>query len=70
MRSGVRREVASRTEQYWCPTKHAVKISGPHQRYYEFLEYGDAEGYRARLEEFRARLREAPGAVSPGASKI
>ena len=56
------REVASRTEQYWCPIKHAVKISDPHHRYYEFLEYGDAEGYRARLDAFRARLREAPDA--------
>ncbi len=51
------REVASRTEQYWCPIKHAVKITDPHQRYYEFLEYGDAQGYRARLDSFRERLR-------------
>lgn len=51
------REVASRTEQYWCPIKHALKVSGPHRRYYEFLEYGDAEGYRARLAAFRDRLR-------------
>jgi hypothetical protein len=54
---GYVREVASRTEQYWCPIKHAVKITDPHHRYYQFLEYGDAEGYRARLDEFRARLR-------------
>lgn len=54
------REVSSRTEQYWCPIKHAVKLSAPHRRYYEFLEYGDAEGYRARLDEFRARLRTEP----------
>ncbi len=51
------REIGSRTEEYWCPIKHALRISDPHQRYYEFLEYGDAEGYRARLEEFRERLR-------------
>jgi hypothetical protein len=57
---GYVREIASRTEQYWCPIKHAVKISDPHRRYYEFLEYGDAEGYRARLNEFRARLRAEP----------
>lgn len=54
------REVSSRTEQYWCPIKHAVKISDPHRRYYEFLEYGDAEGYRGRLREFRERLRAEP----------
>lgn len=52
------REIGGRTEQYWCPIKHALKISGPHERYYEFLEYGDAEGYRSRLASFRARLAE------------
>jgi hypothetical protein len=51
------REIASRTELYWCPIKHALRITDPHQRYYEFLEYGDADGYRARINEFRARLR-------------
>ena len=52
------REIASRTEQYWCPIKHALKVTGPHQRYYEFLEYGDAEGYRTRLDQLRERLRQ------------
>ena len=55
-------EIGSRTEQYWCPIKHALKISDPHRRYYDFLEFSDAEGYRARLEEFRKRLREEPPA--------
>jgi len=58
------REVSSRTEQYWCPIKHAVRVSDPHRRYYEFLEYGDAEGYRARLNEFRDRLRAEPVAAA------
>ena len=63
------REVASRTEQYWCPIKHAVKVTDPHRRYYEFLEYGDAEGYRARLAAFRAKLRAEPdsGPADPDA---
>ena len=51
------REISSRTEQYWCPIKHAVKVSDPHRRYFEFLEYGDAQGYRDRLNQFRAALR-------------
>ncbi len=51
------REVSSRTEQYWCPIKHAVRITDPHQRYYDFLEFGDAQGYRARLAAFRAELK-------------
>lgn len=50
------REIGGRTEQYWCPIKHALKISDPHQRYYEFLEFGDAEGYRTRLAAFRELL--------------
>ncbi len=54
---GYVREVASRTEQYWCPIKHAMRIADPHQRYFEFLEYGDAAGYRDRLDRFRQRLR-------------
>ena len=54
------REIASRTEQYWCPIKHALKITDPHQRYYQFLEYGDADGYRDRLDQFRDQLRTDP----------
>lgn len=51
------REIIGRTEQYWCPIKHATKIRRPHDRYRDFLEYGDAEGYRAKLEEFRRKLK-------------
>ncbi|CAN5139497.1 hypothetical protein BH09PSE3_BH09PSE3_15720 [soil metagenome] len=52
------REISSRTEQFWCPIKHALHVSDPHLRYYEFLEYGDAHGYRTRLESFREKLRQ------------
>ena len=51
------REIGSRTEQYWCPIKHALRIPDAHLRYFEFLEYGDANGYRARLNDFRDKLR-------------
>lgn len=54
---GYVREIGSRTEQYWCPIKHALRINDPHRRYYDFLEYGDAEGYRARLDTFREELK-------------
>jgi len=50
---GYAREVASRTEKYWCPIKHALRIRDPHPRYPGFLEYGDGEGFRAKLEEYR-----------------
>ena len=42
-------EVAGRTEQYWCPIKHARKITSPHSRYRRFFEYGDGKDYRKRL---------------------
>ena len=53
------REVAARTEQYWCPIKHARTIPNPHQRYHAFFEYGDAHGYRKELPALRHGL-EAP----------
>lgn len=54
---GYAREVASRTEQYFCPIKHAARRAGAHQRYEDFLEYGDAEGYRANWKKLRDRLK-------------
>lgn len=49
-------EIVARTEQYFCPIKHARKILGTHARYARFQEYGEAENYEARLEEFRITL--------------
>ncbi len=46
-------EIGARTEQYWCPIKHARKVKEVHSRYRYFLDYGDAEGYRKRLETIR-----------------
>jgi hypothetical protein len=46
-------EIAGRTEQYWCPIKHAIRLKSRHSRYQYFLDYGDAEQYRQRLEEVR-----------------
>jgi len=54
------REIAGRTEQYWCPIKHAVRIRDPHQRYLKFLEYGDAEGYRRKLPDYRKDVQKKP----------
>jgi hypothetical protein len=51
------REVASLTEQYWCPIKHAQRVSGTHQRYSRFFDYGDAESYRGELGALREELR-------------
>lgn len=47
------REVAARTEQYWCPIKHARRISAAHARYPDFFDYGDAEAYSQGLNRLR-----------------
>jgi hypothetical protein len=49
-------EIAARTEQYFCPIKHAHSIIGTSRRYERFLGYGDADGYHAKLEDFRTEL--------------
>jgi hypothetical protein len=54
---GMAREIAGRTEQYWCPIRHALRPRGPHANYRAFVDYGDAAAYRERLEELRAKLR-------------
>jgi hypothetical protein len=46
-------EIAARTEQYWCPIKHAKKIGSIHSRYHKFLEYGDGLEYQKKLAEIR-----------------
>lgn len=42
---GYVREIAARTEQYWCPIKHAERIRAAHPHYSRFLDYGDAQRY-------------------------
>ena len=51
------REVAARTEQYWCPIKHARRVKAAHERYPDFFDYGDAEAYRQGLEMLRKQYR-------------
>jgi hypothetical protein len=46
------REIASRTEQYWCPIKHARRLIGAHARYAVFADYGDADGFKKSLQNF------------------
>jgi hypothetical protein len=47
------REVASRTEVYWCPIKHARRILGPHPHYAGFADFGDAKGFRRQLDAMK-----------------
>ena len=51
------REVAGRTEVYWCPIKHARRTLGPHPHYQGFADFGDAEGFRDKLKEIKDGVR-------------
>lgn len=50
------REILSKTEQYFCPIKHAHHVLGAHHRYSSFIAYGDAENYHQRLQALRKQL--------------
>jgi hypothetical protein len=57
-------EIVGRTEEYFCPIKHARKVLGNHSRYARFLGYGEAADYQSRLEAYRVGLGKrtrAPG---------
>lgn len=59
-------EIASRTEQYWCPVKHARRVKSTHARYEQFVAYGDGEAYRRQRRDFRKNLsEEKPPTVAP-----
>jgi len=59
------REVAGRTEQYWCPIKHARRIPEPHRHYRSYFEYGDATAYRTGLPAVRRDLHANPRRAMP-----
>jgi hypothetical protein len=50
-------EVAARTEQYWCPIKHARRVRGRHARARRFTRYGDAAAYRRELPVLRSAIK-------------
>lgn len=47
------REVAARTEVYWCPIKHARRVLGPHPHYQGFADFGDAEAFRGKINAMK-----------------
>lgn len=59
-------EIAARTEQHFCPIKHANCSKCAHSRYKKFVDFGDAEGYREHVEEVRRAYGdiESPGAAA------
>jgi hypothetical protein len=47
------REIGARTEQYWCPIKHAQQLKDPHPRYVKFFEYGDSDQFIKEADKLR-----------------
>jgi hypothetical protein len=43
-------EIAARTEQHFCPIKHARKLLGSHPHYANFVPYGDPRAYRKLVD--------------------
>ena len=58
-------EIAARTEQYWCPIKHARRLSMIHSRYHKFVEYGDSQYYQSRFEELRNDFEDLNDVADP-----
>jgi len=54
-------EIAGRTEQHWCPIKHARRVQRVHDRYSHFLPYGDASAYRERIDKVRCDFKDLKG---------
>lgn len=55
------REVAARTEQFWCPIRHRTSIPGQHRRHRRFAPYGDAAAFHRALPVLRRQLaRDTP----------
>ena len=46
------REIAGRTERFWCPIKHARRRAGSHKHYAHFTEYGDKD-FHKKWDEIR-----------------
>ena len=51
------REIAARTESYWCPIKHARRVRDVHGRYGGFLDYGDEDRFIEKWAQNRENLR-------------
>ena len=55
---GYLQEIGGRTEQFWCPIKHAKRINQLHSRYQKFIEYGDAKSYQVKHEAIRQDFKD------------
>ncbi len=51
-------EIAARTEQHWCPIRHAKRLKSMHNSYKYFFDYGDSTNFRKGLNDLRKKLKE------------
>ena len=51
------REVAGRTEAYWCPIKHARRVRDTHLLYPDFMDYADEQDFIDRWVAEREKLK-------------
>ena len=58
------REIVARTEQHWCPIKHARKLLDPHRRYARFADFGDSEELQLHVDKMRDSLAKERSAES------
>ena len=52
------REIAARTEQFWCPIKHSKLLKDKHSRYGKFFDYGDYLKYKKELTDRRRNFKD------------
>lgn len=52
------REIAARTEQFWCPIKHSKPLKEIHSRYAKFFDYGDYSNYKKDLTDRRRNFKD------------
>ncbi len=52
------REIAARTEAYWCPIKHSRRVRDTPVYHDHYVDYGDAAAWRAHIAEQRAAERQ------------
>jgi hypothetical protein len=64
------REIAARTEQYWCPIKHGRRVRSPHGAYPRFADFGDAAAYHERGAELRKALGRQGRPRAAGVRKV
>lgn len=49
-------EIAGRTEQFWCPIRHAKRVKYMHPYYKNFINYGDSKDFRENQLPLRKEL--------------